>query len=104
VARLVKTGVRVFRQYGEGLFHSFPRIDLDAATRTYPNSVGNCNGDRWTSVWEIERGIAIDLGLEPTSRCPAFDVSGDGEATVDELVAATNVHLFRCAVGESGYV
>lgn len=104
VARLSKTGVQVFRQYAEGLFHAFPRVDLDAATRTYPNSVGNCNGDRWVSASELERGIAIGLGLEPVSACPAFDPSGDGETTIDELVAAVNVHLFRCAVGESGYV
>lgn len=101
IARIVKTG-DVVTDHRNGL--RFPRLNLDAATLTRPNSVGDCNDDSRVLTEELEKGVAIALGTLPITACPSFDATGDGEVTIDELVTGTNIALTGCAVGASGVV
>lgn len=63
---------------------------------TYVACTGDCDGSGATDVSEIMRGIAAALGLAPVSECRANDRSGDGEVTVDELLASVSVLLDGC--------
>jgi len=40
--------------------------------------------------------VNIALGAAPLSSCPAIDVKGGGQITVDEIVAAVNSALNGC--------
>jgi hypothetical protein len=40
--------------------------------------------------------VNISLGLQPISRCPAFDPSGNGMVSVAELIQAVNNSLDGC--------
>lgn len=99
IARMVKTGDAI-TDHRNGL--RFPRLNLDAATLTRPNSVGDCNGDWSVLTEELEAGVAIALGTLPLTACPSFDATGDGVVTTDELLTGTNIALTGCAVGASG--
>ena len=101
-ARLIKTGAPVL-DARPNINRAFPRIDLGAAAATLPNSTGDCNGDGRVGTTDLELGVAIALGQVGIAQCPRFDARQDGQVTIDELVAAVNVSLYRCAVGPSGY-
>lgn len=96
---MVKTGDAI-TDHRNGL--RFPRLNLDAATLTRPNSVGDCNGDWSVLTEELEAGVAIALGTLPLTACPSFVATGDGVVTIDELLTGTNIALTGCAVGASG--
>jgi pimeloyl-ACP methyl ester carboxylesterase len=57
---------------------------------------GDCGADDSVSVDELIRGVSIALGLAELDNCPAFDVSGDGHLSIDELIAAVNALLDGC--------
>jgi Ca2+-binding EF-hand superfamily protein len=40
--------------------------------------------------------VNIALGNAPVSSCPAFDRNGDGEVSINELIAAVNAALNGC--------
>jgi hypothetical protein len=101
LARLVKSG-DLITDHRNGL--RFPRVNLGAATATWSNSIGDCDANGRVESGELETGIAIALGGRALSDCPSFDASQNGAVTIDELVSATNVALFGCAVGASGLV
>lgn len=101
IARLVKTGQPITDQRNS---LRFPRLNLDAATLTRPNSTGDCNDDARVTTDELETGVAIALGTLPLGACSSFDASGDGLVTIDELVTGTNIALTGCAMGASGLV
>ena len=56
---------------------------------------GDCNDDRFVSVDELVNGVLIVQGERPLNSCEAFDVHGDHEVTIDELLQAVNHTLER---------
>jgi len=59
---------------------------------------GDCNGDGTVTIDEMVLGVAIALGNDNLSSCPAVDANGDGVVTVDEIVAAVTNALNGCPV------
>jgi len=57
---------------------------------------GDCNDDLQVTVDELMTGINIFLGSAAVHTCRAMDVDGNGEVTVDELVAASTSLLKGC--------
>lgn len=75
---------------------------LPQATRT-PTATpmpctGNCDGGPAVSVDELVRGVGIALEQLPLRLCEAFDATGDGRVSVEELVQAVNNALNGCRV------
>ena len=60
--------------------------------------VGDCNHDDRVTVEELVLGVNMTLGALPADRCPDLDPGGDGEVTVDEIIAAVNNVLAGCGV------
>jgi len=58
---------------------------------------GDCNDDETVTVDELIRGVNLALGLLPVPHCPAFDLDGTGEISVNELIVAVNAALVGCA-------
>jgi len=48
---------------------------------------------------ELVLGVAISLGEQPISACPAFDANGSGEVTIEEIIRAIANAQFGCPVG-----
>jgi hypothetical protein len=48
------------------------------------------------NVSDLALGVRIALGLDPLSRCPAFDLFGTGRLEVAQLVRAVSSVLFGC--------
>ncbi|MCX8073656.1 MAG: S8 family serine peptidase [Candidatus Binatia bacterium] len=99
IARVLRTGTPIFDSRNG---YTFPRLNLDAASLTWPNSVGNCNADGRVVTEELETGVGIAPGALPLAQCPRFDAAEDGEVTIEELVTGVNIALFGCAFGASG--
>jgi subtilisin family serine protease len=99
LARLVKTGTDVV-DYRNGIH--FPRVDVGAAVATWPSSVCDCTGNGYVRIVELMRGVAIALGTQPLSTCPACDADDDSAVSVGELIAGVNIMTTGCAVGWSG--
>ncbi|MBI3785397.1 MAG: hypothetical protein HY270_18550 [Deltaproteobacteria bacterium] len=70
-----------------------PPVTATIMAETCP---GDCNHEGAVTIDELILGVNIALGIEPSSRCPAFDINGDGETTIDELLAAVNAALDGC--------
>ena len=49
------------------------------------------------SIAELIRGVNIALGNALLSTCPAFDLDGNHEVSVNELIAAVNSATDGCA-------
>lgn len=62
----------------------------------------DCDGDAVVSVDEIVTGVSIALGVGDLAHCPAFDESGDGQVTVDELLVAVQNALNGCGSHSPG--
>ena len=45
---------------------------------------------------ELIRGVNIALGNTPATDCPAFDVNGDSQVTITELIQAVGNALDGC--------
>jgi hypothetical protein len=62
-----------------------------------PIPLGFCVGDKsglaTITVADVTVGVNIALGLSPLEACPAFDFSGNGWVTVDELLRGVNTAL-----------
>jgi hypothetical protein len=58
--------------------------------------VGDCGSDGVVSITEIMVGVDIAMNIFPMGNCPAFDPSGEGTVTVDELIAGVNNALQGC--------
>jgi hypothetical protein len=61
----------------------------------------DCDGDNRVSIGELVTGINIALGSAALAVCRAIDRAGDGEVTVDDLVAAIGDALDGCAPSSS---
>lgn len=68
----------------------------DGSIQAEPSCPGDCNGDGEVTVNEITLGVAIALGNQPVSACPAADVNGDGMVNVAELLQAVGAALNGC--------
>jgi phosphohistidine phosphatase SixA len=58
---------------------------------------GDCNLDSEVAINELVLGVGIALGQNQLSQCPAFDRGGDGEVTIDDLLAGVSAALNGCA-------
>ncbi|HVM97812.1 MAG TPA: EF-hand domain-containing protein [Candidatus Acidoferrales bacterium] len=74
---------------------------IDPTPTAYTPCAGDCNHDNVVSVDELVLGVRIDLGDAALDQCPAFDVNGDGEVTLDEILRAVNSALQDCFLSES---
>jgi len=45
------------------------------------------------SIDDLITGVNIALGSLPITACPAVDVNGDGQVTIEELILAINAAL-----------
>jgi YVTN family beta-propeller protein len=61
-----------------------------------PPCTGDCDGHGGVRIDELIIGVNLVLGVQPITRCPAFDVRLDGVVTVDALVAAVGHALEGC--------
>jgi hypothetical protein len=48
------------------------------------------------TIDELVIGVNIALDIQPLDRCPSFDLSGDGQVSVNELVQGVNHALKGC--------
>ncbi|MBI3785777.1 MAG: hypothetical protein HY270_20480 [Deltaproteobacteria bacterium] len=58
--------------------------------------VGDCNGDHRVSSTEVAACQAIAQGSALIDTCPACDVNGDAQVTIDELAAAETNFVSGC--------
>ena len=58
--------------------------------------IGDCDLDDTVHVDELVVGVAMALGRQPFSACPAIDVDGNGSIAVNEVVAAVGSSLGGC--------
>jgi hypothetical protein len=83
--------------HGELLVSIAVALLADATTAWgAPLCVGDCDGDRSTTVSELVTGISVALGHEPVQACANFDDNGDGHVTIDELTAGIHNVLDGC--------
>ena len=71
-------------------------LALLAAAPASAQCPGDCNGDGVVRVEEMIVGVRIALGEDLIAACPAFDVSGEGEVGINELVLAVTSLLNGC--------
>ncbi len=57
---------------------------------------GDCAGSGSVSIPGLIIGINIALGEDPLSRCPSFDINGDGRVRINEVIAAVRAALNGC--------
>lgn len=57
---------------------------------------GDCGRDNSVQVGEVITCVGVALSTLPLTQCSECDVSGDGRATVDELIAAVRAVLEGC--------
>jgi hypothetical protein len=57
---------------------------------------GDCNGDRVIGVGELVLGVDVALGKAGVGQCAPFDIDGDGEVRVYELLTAVRRSLQGC--------
>ena len=69
---------------------------VDLRLPTAPTCAGDCNANGTVSINELVIGVAIALGNQPVSACPAFDANNDQHVTISELVTAVNNALNGC--------
>jgi hypothetical protein len=62
-------------------------------TFAIPPCVGDCDDDGTVSLGELVEGVGGALGR---ATCAAFDVDGDGDTSVQELVMAVNASMNTC--------
>jgi hypothetical protein len=58
--------------------------------------IGDCDLDDAVHVDELVVGVAMALGRQPFSACPAIDADGNGSIAVNEIVAAVAASLGGC--------
>lgn len=58
--------------------------------------VGDCNYDRTAGVNELVTGVSITLGRQMVDACVAFDLSGDEQVSIDELIGGVRNALEGC--------
>jgi hypothetical protein len=58
--------------------------------------VGDCSGDQVVAINELIVGVAIALGSEAVTACPAIDADDDGAVAIAELVSGVNNALDGC--------
>lgn len=57
---------------------------------------GDCDRNGMVTVAELIEGVRMSLGTLSVEHCAALDHSGDGEITVEELIAAVGAALGGC--------
>jgi hypothetical protein len=57
---------------------------------------GDCDHSNTVTVAELIIGVNIAIGNQPVANCPAFDVNGDGQVGINELVQAVGNALNGC--------
>jgi hypothetical protein len=65
-------------------------------TPVAPSCTGDCNGDGRVAIDELVVGVNIAVELLQIGVCPAIDVSGDGQASIGDLVQAVGNALRGC--------
>lgn len=58
---------------------------------------GDCDGDRVVTVDELVVGVQIALNRQDAIPCLAFDLDGDGDVAVDEVIRAIDAVLAGCS-------
>ena len=61
---------------------------------------GDCDASGDVTIDEIVRGVGIALGTTSLSQCTVLDASGDGQVTIDEVIAAVSAALSGCPTGQ----
>lgn len=69
---------------------------LDAAT-TAPSCCGDCNADGIVSPLEYSTCLAIGLGVQPLSHCPACDCDHNTSVGGNEVTSVHNNQLYGCS-------
>jgi hypothetical protein len=82
-------------KHGQALPPSPFRYTYTAATPAI-RCVGDCNGDRQSTVVELLTMVNIALGTADVSACTAGDINNDQKITVDEILTAVNKALNGC--------
>jgi hypothetical protein len=70
---------------------AFQTTDLCAGAQCQsklPPKAGDCNRDLSVSIDELITGVNIVLGTAMIADCPRFDMNGDGQVTIADLIAA----------------
>src|SRR5262249_19250220 len=62
-----------------------------------PSCVADCNLDQEIDPGELGDAVSVALGVEDLARCVPAETSGDGEITVEELVAAVKASMAACS-------
>ncbi len=63
-----------------------------------PPCVGDCDRDGAVRIHELVIGVRIALGELADTACSVFDRNGDGQVSIDELVAAVDNALRGCGL------
>jgi hypothetical protein len=63
---------------------------------TYVDCAGDCDANGQITIDELMLGVTIGLDPQSAGRCPAFDLNGDGEVQINELVSAVRHALEGC--------
>ncbi len=58
--------------------------------------VGDCDRGGTVTIGELIVGVNIALGYADVTACPSFDVNGDHQVTISELITAVNNALSGC--------
>jgi hypothetical protein len=66
------------------------------ASQPPPACVGDCDGNGTVIISELIIGVNIALDRSNVAVCRAFDTTGDGRVTINELVAAVGNALGSC--------
>ncbi len=61
-----------------------------------PECAGDCDGDNAVRINELIVGTNVVLGLTAIATCPAFDLDGDAEVTIADLIRAVGFALNGC--------
>jgi Zn-dependent metalloprotease len=70
--------------------------DLALSLEYLDPCLGDCNGNGWVHVDELNTAISIATGVLPVGQCDKADRDGDWQVTVDELVGIAGSALGGC--------
>lgn len=68
------------------------------ATAAQNDCAGDCNRDGAVTADDLRLAVEVALERAPASACNPIDADGDGQVSIDELIAATRFGLGECPV------